>query len=382
MDNLAHSLVGLAAAKAGLEKLSPAATTVCVLAANAPDIDFVAVFSGDRWTLLHHHRGFSHSILGTLLFGLFIPILFCLVEQIVVRIRGGTARLKPGGLLIASLLTVATHPILDWTNSYGVRPLLPWNGRWFYGDLVFIVDPFLWLGLGAAVFLLTSRTKRQLGFWVFLGSVLSLLVVLAIARGRGPLPVAFMFVWFAIVTGLIIARKFDLGSRFGRKLATGALVFLLSYWGGLGILHSWSWRIAKDKVDQFAAVRSEQVLRLAATPTLANPLVWRCLVETDRAVYRFDVSLTAAERTPENLVRFEKPDGNDAQITQLAKEDRRARFFFEFARFPAERIVGDCATEMLVQFADLRYTEPGPSRGSFSLELPVDCQRRTALDGR
>ena len=29
MDNLTHSLVGLAAAKAGLEKLSPGATVVC-----------------------------------------------------------------------------------------------------------------------------------------------------------------------------------------------------------------------------------------------------------------------------------------------------------------------------------------------------------------
>jgi hypothetical protein len=32
-----------------------------------------------------------------------------------------------------------------------------------------------------------------------------------------------------------------------------------------------------------------------------------------------------------------------------------------------------CATQTLVQLADLRYTEPGTSRGNFSLELPVDC---------
>jgi hypothetical protein len=40
-------------------------------------------------------------------------------------------------------------------------------------------------------------------------------------------------------------------------------------------------------------------------------------------------------------------------------------------------VVGaDCLTETLVQFADLRYTQPGSSRGTFSLELPVECPTR------
>jgi hypothetical protein len=56
------------------------------------------------------------------------------------------------------------------------------------------------------------------------------------------------------------------------------------------------------------------------------------------------------------------------------ESDRRTRAFLEFARFPVERVAGgDCATQTLVQFADLRYTEPGKSRGNFSLELPVEC---------
>ena len=49
MDNLTHSLVGLAAAKAGLERLSPGATTLCVLATNAPDADVVVGLFSDRW---------------------------------------------------------------------------------------------------------------------------------------------------------------------------------------------------------------------------------------------------------------------------------------------------------------------------------------------
>ena len=34
---------------------------------------------------------------------------------------------------------------MDWTNNYGMRFLLPWDSRWFYGDLVFIIDPYLWI---------------------------------------------------------------------------------------------------------------------------------------------------------------------------------------------------------------------------------------------
>jgi len=76
MDALTHSLVGLTSAKAGLERLSPGAVAVCILSANAPDIDVVSGFFGGRWTLLHHHRGVSHSIVGTLALGFLIPSIF------------------------------------------------------------------------------------------------------------------------------------------------------------------------------------------------------------------------------------------------------------------------------------------------------------------
>ncbi len=77
MDSVTHSLVGLSLTKAGLERLSPYTATVCVLSANAPDIDFVSLFFGGRWFLLQHHRAITHSIVGTLTLGILIPsILF------------------------------------------------------------------------------------------------------------------------------------------------------------------------------------------------------------------------------------------------------------------------------------------------------------------
>src|SRR5258705_11719545 len=145
MDNVTHSLVGLAAAKAGLDKLSPGVTSLCILAANAPDADILALLFGGRWSFLKHHRGITHSILGTLCLAIIIPILFYLAGLAVARIRGRHLNLKLEGMLVASAIVSATHPLMDGTNNYGIRFLLPWSSRWFYGDLVYIVDPFLWM---------------------------------------------------------------------------------------------------------------------------------------------------------------------------------------------------------------------------------------------
>src|SRR5580765_6509721 len=165
MDNLTHSLVGLTIAKAGLERLSPYATTVCVVSANIADADFAYLVFGDSWTWLNHHRGITHSIVGTVAIGLLIPMLACAIERLVGVISHRRSRIRFGGLLMASMIAAATHPFLDWTNNYGIRPLLPWSGQWFYGDLVYIVDPYIWLLLGATAFLLISQTKMKMAAW-------------------------------------------------------------------------------------------------------------------------------------------------------------------------------------------------------------------------
>src|SRR5882672_4146735 len=120
MDGLTHSLVGLTSAKAGLERLSPYTATVCVLSANSPDIDVVSFFFGGRWTLLQHHRGITHSIIGTLALGVLIPSIFFGMERGIARWRKTAPRSRYRGLLLASMIAAATHPLMDWTNNYGV----------------------------------------------------------------------------------------------------------------------------------------------------------------------------------------------------------------------------------------------------------------------
>jgi hypothetical protein len=75
-----------------------------------------------------------------------------------------------------------------------------------------------------------------------------------------------------------------------------------------------------------------------------------------------------------DVLRYEKPQGLTAEAVAEAAQDGRTQVFLGFARFPVVRVIGeDCATQTLVQFADLRYTEPGKDRGTFSLAVPVDC---------
>jgi hypothetical protein len=132
---------------------------------------------------------------------------------------------------------------------------------------------------------------------------------------------------------------------------------------------------------------NERVLSVAAMPTLANPLLWSCVADTDKAIYRYSVKLgVSSDKAPQvvdgyqtdapgAIERFEKPTGRASEIASLASQDRRARILLDFARFPIARVPDqDCISQTIVQLADLRYTEPGAvTRGTFAVNVPVDC---------
>jgi len=321
MDNLTHSLVGLTAAKAGLERLSPGATTLCVLAANAPDSDIVVLAFGDRWTFLQHHRGITHAIVGVIALAIILPLIFYGIDRLWSRYKDQPPKTKFKGLLIASFIASATHPLLDWTNNYGIRFFLPWSQKWSYGDLVFIVDPYIWLILGGAFFLLSIRGARE---------------------------------------------------RWGRNIAYVAIALVVCYWSLLAFAHSRAVARGNEEAAKMASANGETVVRLAAMPRLANPFRWDCVFETDRAMYRFDLGLVSDGVG--NPVRYEKPGPELKRVVDYVSQQRSAQVFLGFARFPVLKLADPgCTTRTLVQLADLRYTEPGRSRGAFSLELPIDC---------
>jgi inner membrane protein len=374
MDNLAHSLIGLTAAKAGLERLSPTATTVCVLAANLPDIDIVWLFTSGRWTFLHHHRGITHSIAGTLALGIMLPTIVWLGDRALARLRKRRPVVCFRGLMLASVIAAATHPFMDWTNNYGVRLLLPWSSRWFYGDLVFIIDPFIWLVVGSAAFLLTSNRRLTLIVWVILAAGLTTFIVFAASRQNDLAhPNVVRIVWLSTVLLVAIAPTLRWHVRPGRAIAFGTFVVLGLYYSALGWAHYKAHSQTVVVATQLSSQNSERFMRAATMPMLADPFRWQCLVETDRAFYRFPIDIRGG-LIATGVRRFQKPTNSEARLVTIAARDPRAQILLEFARFPFGRAKDpNCVTQTLVEFADLRYTEPGARRGTFSLDVPVDC---------
>jgi inner membrane protein len=358
-----------------------------VLAANAPDSDVLVVIFGDRWDYLQNHRGITHSIAGVVFLAILLPLIFYGVDRLRSLVHRQPPKTNLRGLLIASFIASATHPLLDWTNNYGIRLLLPWNPRWFYGDLVFIVDPFLWVVLGSAAFLLASKTPVSKVIWSAFAGVITFLLVLGPRSSDLPNRIVIIALWLGALVATIALYRNGAREKWGERIAFVAFAVVLAYWGTLAFAHSRAVTQGREKAARIVAPSGETVLRLAAMPTLANPLSWDCVFETDRATYRFPVHLNAANASP-RVIRYEKPSGVLAQVMNTVEQRKPARVFLGFARFPVARLADpDCATQTFIQLADLRYTEPGRSRGTFAVDLPVDCPnepggRKTVTGGR
>jgi inner membrane protein len=373
LDNLTHSLVGLAAAKVGLERRTPYAAFVCVAAANLPDVDILALVKGPAFYLANH-RGITHSIVGTLALAVLFPLLFFACERLFARVRGRGARARLGGLLLCSLVLSATHPLLDWTNSYG---------RWVYGDLLFVVDPWVWLVLGGACFLLTATTRVRAAAWGLLALALTLLFFRVALQPGTTIPAAGLFVWPAALVAFCVLYWKRVGARFGGRVALTAFALVLVYLGALSFLHANAYRAAARLAEVMAVNSSRQtavpasgrVLRVAATPVLGDPFAWRCLADAERETYRYDLRLgDAVVEDLRDLTSVRKPAGAEAEIVARAGRDADARVLLDFARFPVVRVVPKEGGGWVVSFADLRFTEPGGGRarpGGFALDVPV-----------
>lgn len=159
MDNVCHTLVGVALAEAGLKHRTRFGAATLTIAANLPDIDVLAFLSATPAVALR--RGWTHGILAQAL----LPVLLTMgVLAVATRLRthDGMPRARAGWLLALSCIGVLSHVFLDFLNNYGVRLLMPFERRWFYGDAVFIVDPWLWIVLGLGVWMARSRRTPRL----------------------------------------------------------------------------------------------------------------------------------------------------------------------------------------------------------------------------
>ena len=167
MDNLTHSLVGALIGQAGLKRRTGLAMPALILGANLPDVDAACFFWLDGVEHLGFRRGITHGPIAWVLLPLVLAGLLWGFDRWQAK-RGtrpeGRKRVNFGWLLALAFLACLTHPALDWLNVYGIRLLEPFSSRWFYGDVLFIIDVWLWVGLGFATWFSLRREKRD-GDW-------------------------------------------------------------------------------------------------------------------------------------------------------------------------------------------------------------------------
>ena len=210
-------------------------------------------------------------------------------------------------------------------------------------------------------------------FWGGLAVVLTALVLVS-PRAAG-LPSFFVVFWVAAIALLVVLFRLDVGRKWGSKLARNALWLMTFYWLVLDFAHGNAIGVGVEHADIIAKQNGEIYSRQAAMPTLANPFRWDYVFETNRATYRFSIDLmNDDDAPPSRVIRYEKPSGTLAEALQTISQDRPVRTFLGFARFPVAQLTDpNCTVDTLVQLADLRYTEPGNRRGTFTLDMPVEC---------
>jgi inner membrane protein len=305
MDNITHSLTGLAIARTGLNRFSPHATLLMILAANVSDIDIIAATKG-ALPYLEAHRGYSHSILC-------LPVMALLPVLAVAAIF--RTRLPWLRAWLLSCIGVASHLLIDWTNSYGVRLLLPLSSRWFYLDLNSLYDAYIMAVL------------------------------------------AFAAVWPLFAR--MVSKEIGARSPAGRGMAVFALAFFVLFDCGKAAMHA-------RAVAQLNSRLYDDVppLQTAALPDSFNPLRWTGVVETN-ADYRLVVVDPIGQLDVEDSTKFYKP--SITATLERVKGTEAFRYFLYFARFPAwsvQPVVMDDGTQgKRVELTDLRFGVPG--RGSF-----------------
>ncbi|WP_114953450.1 metal-dependent hydrolase [Sphingosinicella terrae] len=325
MDNLTHTLVGAALAQTGLKRRTGLAAATLMIAANLPDLDALGLAFGEN---LAWRRGWTHGPIGLVL----LPPMLAAAMLGFDRWQGRRGRRPEGrvpvhfGWLVAlAYLGTITHPFFDLLNTYGVRLLMPFSDRWFYGDTLFIVDVWLWLALGLGVWLSRRREKK--------------------VRPRTELP------------------------------AFAALLFTCLYIAAMGTssLHA-------EAVTRRAAgaVLPVPIGKVVANPVPVDPLRRRMVFEAGDGYGFAPLRWTPAAEVaiPRRLMAHNMAD---PAVAAAARRDPELEDFLYWSRLPFARIERG-PEETIVTVSDARYSE-GPSSPAFTIRVRLPAAEDPGREG-
>jgi len=270
-----------------------------VLAANAPDLDVVSWFGGGA-AYVHWHRNITHSLLAA-------PVM-ALIAVALVRFIG-RKKVRWAAAWGIALVAVISHLILDLTNVYGVRLLLPFSGRWFHWDITPVIDFGLW--------------------------AIVLLGVAAPALGR------------LVGSEIGEARRMSGGGGW----AVTALLLFSAYDYGRSLLHARAVAAMDSRIYNGLAPR-----RVGAFPG-ENPLVWTGIAELSTAYVQVPIDLRATFR-PEDGETFYK--GQHTPAVDAAMATYPFQKLLEFVQYPLWIVepAPDVQQGTRVTLLDLRFGTP------------------------
>jgi inner membrane protein len=330
MDNITHTLTGLALSQAGLNRKTRFATVALMVGANLPDLDLLWSGGGGGANYLKYHRGITHSLFGVTVLGAALAGLLYYLGR---RFPGTKPKVN-GPLLDARWLfgacwiATGSHLLMDFTNAYGVRLFLPYSDRWYALDIMPIVD---------------------------------LLLLLALILGLG-IPALFR-----VISEEVGARKpaYQRGAIF-------SLTFLVLLWGVRDLAH----RRVLGMMDGHT-YGDENPVRLGAFPTFVNPFAWTGVVETISSFHLLSVNALSGDVDPRQSRDFPKPEISPPLETAL--KTQTGMIFAHFSRFlwiqVEETDDGDEVT-----LRDLRFASPTEDRLGFAARITLDKNLRAVSE--
>ncbi len=319
MENIIHLLYGLALVKSGFNRITPHATMTLLLGALLPDIDLVTYPLGSI-DYLKFHRGATHSLVGIFSGALVLASLVFLINRHFRKEKDCAPWWK---LFVLSLAGIGSHVLLDFTNSYGVQLLYPFENRWFAWDLVNIVDPWI-LGcliLGLGLPFLSRMINQEIG---------------------------------------AAPSKNNWG-------AVASLIFIFLYWG----VRDYSHRDALEELKQMN-LETGATQKIAAFPEFFDPFLWKGVIETESAIHVVELGSRWIPNLSSAIVKRTYFKTAPSQILQAAQTGPRGKIFFNFARFPYGQ-VEELEAGYRVSFNDLRFvSSAGSRRDRFQFDCELD----------
>lgn len=300
-----------------------------VLAAEFPDLD-VVFYLGGPVVGFAHHRGFTHTLLGTLFDAAVVVGVFYLAHRFYWR-----RRTKPPQHVDAqwpllywfAVIAGLSHVLLDYITSYGVRLFAPFQWRWYSWDIVFIIEPAM---LAALMFgLLMPRL-------------------------------------FALISEEIGERRSKVPR--GRGWAIFALASMLVLWGVRDFQH----RRAMAALNSLT-YNSKEPLRATAFPYMLTPFSWYGVVETDDEFHQLRVDSRSGQVDREERAQVRhKPE--ETEVSLAAKRSYLGRVYLDWAQYPYWEVeqTNDPKRAYIVRFFDLRYDYPGEKRKPLRCQVELD----------